>query len=384
MEDLPANSEEVLSPANAQIEIADGIAVIKISGDWLVSDKRPDSGVIIGKLPPDAREIKFDASALGKFDSALICFLLKIYDASIERKTALSLASLPESAVSLLNLATAVNIKTNESKNYHNKNIFHEVGTHTISTLQKVKQQLAFLGEFTMAFCNIFRLRSRFMASDLMKAVQRSGPNALLIVSLISFLVGLILAFVGAIQLSKFGSTIYIADLVGLAMVREMGAIMVAIVMAGRTGAAFAAELGSMKVNEEISAYRTFGISPMEFLVLPRMIALVLMFPLLTIFADLMGIIGGFAIAWGMFDINYESYLAHTANFLDLTQCLAGIGKSVVFGIIVAMVGCMKGMTCGDSAEDVGLATTSSVVTSITLIVVADAIFAVLFNIFGI
>ncbi|MBR4597582.1 MAG: ABC transporter permease, partial [Opitutales bacterium] len=238
--------------------------------------------------------------------------------------------------------------------------------------------------EFSIAFANIFRLKTRFMRSDLLKAIQRSGPDALPIVSTINFLVGLIIAFVGAIQLSKFGSAIYIADLVGLAMVREMGAIMVAVVMAGRTGAAFAAELGSMKVNEEIAAYRTFGISPMDFLVLPRMIALVLMFPLLTIFANLMGIAGGFVIGWGLFDITYESYISHTLNFLNFTQCMIGLGKSVVFGVIVAMVGCLKGMTCGDSAEDVGLATTSSVVTSITLIVIADAVFAVMFNIFGI
>lgn len=376
--------KEILTLADAKIETVGSLTIIKISGDWLISAKRPLANDITSKILGSTNQIKFDCSEIGKFDSALICFLLKIYDFCLSKKISIDRSTIPQDARALFNLATAVNIKSNESKNYQNKNIFHEVGTHTISTIEKIKEQVAFVGEFTMAFLNLFRLRSRFMFADLMTAIQRSGPNALLIVSIISFLVGLILAFVGAIQLSKFGSTIYIADLVGLAMVREMGAIMVAIVMAGRTGAAFAAELGSMKVNEEIAAYRTFGISPMDFLVLPRMIALVLMFPLLTVFADLMGILGGFSIAWGMFDINYESYFAHTAKFLNLTQCFAGLGKSVIFGIIVAMIGCMKGMTCGDSAEDVGLATTSSVVTSITLIVIADAIFAVIFNIFGI
>ncbi|MBO7521963.1 MAG: ABC transporter permease [Opitutales bacterium] len=371
-------------PADAKIEFADGCAVVKISGDWLISNKRPSAGSVAEKIPQGARSARIECQNLGAFDSALICLILRIHDAAKERGISLDIKKIPESASAMVKLATAVPIKKGGQKLNPNKNIFREVGTHTLSKLHSLKEHLAFLGELSMAFANIFRFKTRFTRSDLMKAIQRSGPDALPIVSIINFLVGLIIAFVGAIQLSKFGSAIYIADLVGLAMVREMGAIMVAIVMAGRTGAAFAAELGSMKVNEEIAAYRTFGISPMDFLVLPRMMALVLMFPLLTIFANLMGIAGGFVIGWGLFDISYESYISHTLNFLNLTQCMIGLGKSVVFGVIVAMVGCLKGMTCGESSEDVGLATTSSVVTSITLIVIADAVFAVMFDIFGI
>ena len=384
---MPATAQSETKPnvnADAKIEFADGCAVIKISGDWLTSNKRPDAREIAKKIPQDAKSARVECQDLGKFDSSLICLILRIHDAAKERGLSLDIKKLPESASALVKLATAVPIKKGGQKLNPNKNIFREVGTHTISKFQSLKEHLAFVGEFSMAFANIFRFKTRFMRSDLMKSIQRSGPDALPIVSIINFLVGLIIAFVGAIQLSKFGSAIYIADLVGLAMVREMGAIMVAVVMAGRTGAAFAAELGSMKVNEEIAAYRTFGISPMDFLVLPRMIALVMMFPLLTIFANLMGIAGGFVIGWGLFGITYESYVSHTMNFLNLTQCMIGLGKSVVFGVIVAMVGCLKGMTCGDSSEDVGLATTSSVVTSITLIVIADAIFAVMFDILGI
>ncbi|MBR6388586.1 MAG: MlaE family lipid ABC transporter permease subunit [Opitutales bacterium] len=384
MPETPQTEKISYAPAEAKIEIAGACASVKISGDWLTSNKRPALASITDGIPQGAKEIKVQAGELGQFDSALISLVLRLHDTAKDRGIKFSAEALPEGAAALVKLATAVPIKKGGQKLNPNKNIFYEVGTHTISKFQAFKEQLAFIGEFAEAFAGVFRLKASFMASDLMKAIQRSGPEALPIVSVINFLVGLIIAFVGAIQLSKFGSAIYIADLVGLAMVREMGAIMVAIVMAGRTGAAFAAELGSMKVNEEIAAYRTFGISPMEFLVLPRMIALVLMFPLLTIFANLMGICGGFVIGWGMFDITYESYISHTLNFLNLTQCMIGLAKSVVFGVIVAMVGCLKGMTCGESSEDVGLATTSSVVTSITLIVVADAVFAVMLDILGI
>ena len=174
------------------------------------------------------------------------------------------------------------------------------------------------------------------------------------------------------------------ADLVGIAMVREMGAIMVGIVMSGRTGASFAAELGSMKVNEEISAFRTFGISPIEFLVFPRIIALVMMFPLLTIFANVIGMLGGMVIGVGMFDISYEQYANRTLAALDLIQISTGVGKSFIFGIIVACIGCKMGLQCEKSSAGVGQATTSSVVQSITWIIVADAIFAVIFTIFDI
>ena len=153
---------------------------------------------------------------------------------------------------------------------------------------------------------------------------------------------------------------IFVADLVGIAMVREMGAMMVGVVMSGRTGAAFAAELGSMKVNEEISAFKTFGISPIEFLVLPRIIALVLMFPLLTIFADVIGALGGLVIGVGMFDVSYEQYSSRTVAALNLVQISTGVGKSIIFGLIVACIGCRMGMACQNSSSGVGRATTSS------------------------
>ena len=194
------------------------------------------------------------------------------------------------------------------------------------------------------------------------------------IVSLISFLVGLILAFVGVLQLAMFGAEVYVADLVGIAMVREMGAIMTGIIMAGRTGAAYAAQLGTMQVNEEIDALETLAIPPMEFLVLPRMVALTLMMPFLVLYADLMGILGGALVAVGMYDINIIVYLNRTKAAIGLNDLFIGLFMGVVFGILVALSGCLRGMQCGRSASAVGDAATSAVVTGIVAIIIATAV----------
>ena len=226
--------------------------------------------------------------------------------------------------------------------------------------------------------------KARFRRSDLGLIIQDCGVKALPIVSLISFLVGLILAFMGAVQLQLFGAQIYVADMVGIAMVREMGAMMTGIIMAGRTGAAFAAQLGTMQVNEEIDALTTLGISPMEFLVLPRMLALILMMPLLCLYSNLMGILGGFLVGVGMLDITPMQYFIETQAAVDLTNIALGVFKGVVYGIMIALAGCLQGMQCGRSASAVGAAATSAVVSAIVLIVVSCGIFAVLTNALGI
>jgi phospholipid/cholesterol/gamma-HCH transport system permease protein len=208
--------------------------------------------------------------------------------------------------------------------------------------------------------------------------MQEAGPEALGIVALINFLVGLIMAFVGAVQLEQFGASIYVADLVAIAMVREMGCLMTGIIMSGRTGAAFAAQLGTMKVNEELDAFKTFGISPIEFLVLPRIIALVVMMPLLCVFADAIGILGGGVVALGLLDVTMAEYAIRTVEAIELKAFLLGVFKGSVFGLIVALSGCLRGLQCGSNAAAVGQATTSAVVAGITSIIAADGVFAVL------
>jgi phospholipid/cholesterol/gamma-HCH transport system permease protein len=213
--------------------------------------------------------------------------------------------------------------------------------------------------------------------------IQQCGAEALPIVTLISFLLGVILAFVGAVQLQQFGAQIYVANLVGVAMTREMGALMTAILMAGRTGAAFAAELGTMKVTQELDALTTAGFSVLEFLVLPRVLALVLMMPLLCLYADLVGVLGGATIGVGMLDLSWTMYLQQTIHVVSLGDTVGGVFKATVYGILIALAGCWRGLEAGSSASAVGRAATSAVVTSLVAIIVACGLFAFLFYVLG-
>jgi len=370
--------------ATARVTASDGNAVMYISGDWIIAKHRTPTSRLVKTLTPGISMLSFDTSEMKTYDSALICMLFRMYEACQHLGIYFDILSLPRGLREFLQLAIAVPEANASKKDDGKHGIFRKVGARAINTLGSLNAQAQFIGEVTIAAVKAALGRARYRIVDLLSIIQQAGPEALPIVALISFLVGLILAFVGAIQLAKYGSEIFVADLVGIAMVREMGAMMVGIVMSGRTGAAFAAELGSMKVNEEISAFRTFGISPMEFLVFPRMIALIMMFPLLTIFGDVIGMLGGMVIGVGMFDISYEQYVNRTLQALDIVQISTGVGKSFVFGIIVAVIGCRMGLQCENSSAGVGQATTSSVVQSITWIIVADAIFAVIFTNFGI
>ena len=330
------------------------------------------------------RLLTLDASDLGDWDSGLLAFLVGIEELCRARRIDLDTGNLPEGARRLLRLATAVPERQGARRTQARPDFLTLVGTECLSLWQGGGAMLGFIGEAMQSFSRLVIGHTRFRHSDLVDIIYECGAAALPIITLISFLVGLILAFVGAIQLQQFGAQIYVADLVGIAMAREMGALMSAIIMSGRTGAAFAAQLGTMQVNEEIDALTTFGLSSMDFLVLPRMIALILMMPLLCVYADLMGILGGGLVGVGMLDLTVTQYVNETLNGVHLIDFAVGIGKSAVFGVLVALSGCMRGIQCGRSASAVGLAATSAVVTSIVLIIVTDGVFAVLTNALGI
>jgi phospholipid/cholesterol/gamma-HCH transport system permease protein len=257
-------------------------------------------------------------------------------------------------------------------------------GRNILTRLEAFGGFLDFIGSVALALRAAMLGRVRYRHIDLIEVVEGAGANALGIVTLISYLVGIIMGFMGAVQLQQFGASIYVADLVAIAIVREMGAMMTGVIMSGRTGAAFAAQLGAMKVNQEIDALATMGISPIEFLVVPRVIGLVLMMPLLCLYADFVGILGGATVGVTMLGLSLRSYLQQTIVAITLAGLIGGLVKSIVYGLLIALAGCYQGFQCGRSSSAVGDAATAAVVSGIVMIVVACGIFAVIFNILGI
>ena len=361
---------------------ADKSLTVAISGDWQVGNEHPSATDIVNQVPGSDR-VAFDSDGLGKWDTSLVTYLVNIIDAADNAAKDVDRSGLPDGVQGLLKLAYAVAERKGARREDKREPFLVRVGNAALEHLAGWRSGLEFIGSSTIAFSRFATGRARFQKADLFRVIQDAGPAALGIVGLINFLVGMILAFVGAVQLQTFGAGIYVADLVGIAMTREMAPIMTGIIMAGRTGAAFAAQLGTMKVNEEIDALTTMGVDPMEFLVVPRMFALMIMMPLLVLYADLAGILGGMVVGVGGLNLGFVEYLARTTNAVSMTQINIGVVKAVVFGVMVAIAGCMRGIQCGNSSQAVGLATTSAVVTSIVLIIVGDGLFAVMLNVLG-
>ena len=363
-----------------------GALCLALSGEWtLLSRGRPGPQTVqaefaqLDRLPETMR---FDLAGVTKYDTALITFLLKCHDICATTKTKFDFEGIPAGPRQLLRLATSVPQFEDVQQRAEKLNPLARLGRWAQGSAQEVLDILQFLGDCTIALARFFVGRARFRWSDVWLEMQHCGIDALPIISLIGFLMGLILAYVGAVTLRPYGGLIFIANLVGLAMAREMGVMMTGVIMSGRTGASFAAQLGTMKVSEEIAALRTLGLSPIEYLVLPRMIALFLMFPLLTLYANFIGMFGGLIVALTM-GLSYSQYIIQITGAVDLPNLSVGLIKSFVFGLIVAATGCLRGIQCGNSSAAVGLATTRAVVSGITCMVIADAIFAVIFNRIG-
>ena len=333
---------------------------------------------------PKIKKLTFSTKKLDDWDSFFMTQLILIIDFAKNKKITVDIQSLPKGIQGLLELTYSVKERDGARKQKKKISLIELIGRSLLNAKVELKNLVTFLGDLIQSAFSLIKGTGRFRFVDLMTYIQDCGPASLPIVSLISFLVGLILAFVGALQLSLFGAQMYLADLVGLGMTREMGALMVGIIMAGRTGAAYAAQIGTMNVNSEIDALKTMGFNPMEFLVMPRMLALILVMPLLCLYADFMGMLGGAAVAIGLFDISSTEYWARTELAVDLKDVLVGLFKASIFGILIAYSGCIRGMQCGRSASAVGDAATSAVVTGIIFIVISDSLITIIFNQLGI
>lgn len=381
-----SNLSDTAAPPEIRVErTAQGIVRVAVSGTWSHSAGSVTGDDAIGAVgaAPRPGRVQVVALDLRAWDSTLVAFLLRLR-AAADRAGASLDYELPAGISRLVDLASAVPERTGTARSPTQHGLLAQVGLWAQAKMTGIGKTTRFLGQVVLALGSFLRGRAIYQREDLVRTIQETGVQALPIVTTISLLIGLILAFIGAVQLAQFGAAIYVADLVGLAMTREMAAVMTAIVVAGRTGAAFAAQLGTMQGNEEIDALATLGVPPVEFLVLPRLLALALMMPLLYVYGCFIGLFGGYLVGIGLLDLGGQAYVDRTREAVGISDFLIGFVKSAVFGAVVAFAGCQCGIEAGRSAAAVGQATTSAVVTSIVYIIVIDAVFAVLLNVMGI
>lgn len=325
--------------------------------------------------------VRIEAGDDFRWDSLAMTRLFLLKRHCDEQRIAFDDSALPGGLRKLLAVATAV--KPQVIAREPAPTLIRQIAIRAVSVFGAARELAEFVGGASIAFGRLFTGRADIRGRDVVYFVQQCGPQALGIVALISVLVGMILAYLGSVQLRLFGAEVYVANLVAIGMVREMGALMTAVIMAGRTGAAYAAQLGAMQSNEEIDAITTLGISPMEYLVLPRLLALVAVMPALCVFADVLGLFGGALVAAGM-DVNFTQFINQAREAVSPNDVFAGLFKSFIFAILIATAGCQAGLRSGRSSAAVGQATTRAVVNAIVYLVVADAALNILYDKLGI
>ena len=345
-------------------------------GTWRLSESRPTFDALIHDAPESAgreQAFAFDTTALGEWDSSLLIFLRAVEDHVEAQGGTLDRSGLPTKIATLLDLARAVEEREPQAPEEKHSPVAR-LGLRTIALWDSSAEAVTFLGEVAQGFGRLLTREVRMQWRQFWVVVESNSARALPIVTLIALLVGVIIAFLGAVVLQRFGAGYYVSYLVGYGMLREMGALMTGIIMAGRTGAAFAAEIGSMKVTEELDAYATLGISPVDHLVLPRVLGLFAMMPLLVVYADVIGILGGMGVAMALLDLSVTQFMSGLLSAVSLSDALLGVVKATIFGLIIGLSGCMHGLRTGTDASAVGRAATSAVVLGITLIITANAV----------
>lgn len=367
---------------SVRIIVQNKAATVVLSGDVLEYDCDDALRQVEQVLSDNIKSISFDAQTLGAWDSSLLVILYETIRMANSKAVKVDMSGLPKNLQDLMKLAFADDRKP--TRNESQFSWLENLGKKAIDICATIKKVCRFLGKTVASVGRFFSGQSVMRGIDFFGALNDCGPKAVGIVALISFLVGLILAFVGAVQLQTFGAQIYVASLVTIGMCRIMGAIMVGIIMAGRTGSSYAATIGTMQVNEELDALQTMGMSKTDFLVLPRLFALVLAMPILTMLSDIMGMIGGAFVGVFMMDLPHQEYWKFAFNAFNLKNFLVGIFHGFCFGIIIALCGCYSGLTCGRNADSVGLATTKSVVCAIVWMIVITGIITVICQELGI
>ncbi len=358
--------------------------VFTLSGDWIAQ-----SGAIPG-FPAETlsggtagRFLAFDTTGLGHWDSGLIEFLWDAKRAATQAGLRIDGSSLPESARKLLGLLPD-RLAPAPAPPPRRFRLLDWLGGKTIDFLAETGVLSTLLGLTAKGAALAMAARARIRAVDLLANIRDAGPEALLIIGTVNFLVGAILAFVGAVQLRKFAADIFVADLVGLAVVREMAAVMTAIIMAGRTGGAYAARIATMRGNEELDALEVVGIPVTDYIILPAVLALAITMPILYLYGALLGMVGGYVVAIAMLNITTLGYVHQTLDAVTLTQFVFGFTKTFCFAVMIGLTSCRIGLLAGRSAADVGIAATRAVVVGIVGVIVMDSAFAVVATVLGI
>ena len=352
--------------------------VVTLIGTWIARQgKLPPEGAADLLSAPGIASIAFNTSKLGKWDSALLGFMSELRHAAEAQGIALDLSGLPPATVRLLALMPR---EHHPPPAVHHVSLLTATGTHSLVAWAEMRETAEILGDTILRGGAAIRGNAFMRRVDLLECLRDAGVSALPIVVIVNLLMGGILSFVGAVQLRRFGADVYVANLVGIAVVREIAALITAIVMSGRTGGAYAAHIATMQGNEEIDALETVGVKLSDYLILPRVVALTLMMPLLYFYGSLAGIFGGFLVAIAMLHLAPMTFIDHLQYAVAISQIFFGLTKSIAFGLLIAIIGCRIGLQAGRSAADVGRAATSAVVAGIVGVIALDAVFAVCAN----
>jgi phospholipid/cholesterol/gamma-HCH transport system permease protein len=361
--------------------LADATVLVQLVGRWRLAGGLPTVDAVDSAIagPPVAERVAFDAGGLTAWDSSLLVLVERVRERCRRHGVTADTSGLPEGLRRLLAMTDAVP-GARPPPPPPRLPPLARLGTRGLDSWDAFVRLLTFLGELAFSLIRLVTGRARVRKRDLLAEIEAAGARSLAIVAIVSFLLGMILAFVGGATLRPFGASIYVANVVTIAMVRELGPVMTAIVMAGRTGSAYAAQLGTMKVTQEIDALTTMALPPSDFLVLPRVLALSLMMPLLVVYADYIAIAGGALVAVGSGQ-GFAEFARQARHSITLTTFAVGFAKSIVFGVIVAVAGCVEGLRASEGAAAVGNAATGAVVASIIWIIALDGLFAVVLNI---
>ena len=365
-------------------EAADGSRILSLAGRldaFSIADVWVGARAALAAAP--AQRIVVDAAAVDYCDGGGVAMLVDLLRQPRAADAGVSVRGLRPEFQALLDQFDLTVLAEPAEAPPKRLNAIEEIGRAAATLGRDMRTQIVFIGETASALGYAFTHPHRVRWKDVWYTCEQVGANALPIVALISFLLGVILAFQAAVPMRQFGAEIFVADLVGLSILRELGPLMTAILLAGRSGAAFAAEIGTMKVNEELNALTTMGLDPVRFLVVTRILAALLMVPLLSLFADLIGVLSG-GLTMLSFNIPIVTYLKEVDSIVDLKDVLAGLVKTPVFAILIAGIGCLRGLQTQTGASAVGISATRAVVSGIVLLVVVDGIFAVIYYILDI